>query len=261
MAGADGEVRTEVADSVGHIWLTRPGKRNALNHRSFESLTRTLVAWREDPAVRAVTLSGEGESFCSGADLDDFHRMLDADALAQRGFQTLMEDLIVAFRRLGKPCVAGVQGVAFAGGMALVLLSDLVIAAEDAKFGLPEIKVGIWPLAVSVLLSRAVGTRRAMELMLSGDPFDAHRAETLGIVTRVVPAPELTQAVGDIARKLARQSASAMRIGHDTLMAIDSMTIGEAMALMREATVPLFQNPDAREGITAFLERRKPRWT
>ncbi len=258
---ADGDVRTRIDESVGHIWLARPTKRNALNGRTFESLIRILTQWREDAAVRAITLRGEGDAFCSGADLDDFRRMLDAGALGQRAFQPLMEELIAAFRRLGKPCVAGVHGVAFAGAMALVLLSDIVIAADEARFGLPEIKVGIWPLAVSVLLSRAVGSRRAMELMLSGEPFDARRAEALGIATQVVPAATLASTVEATARKLAGQSASAMRIGRDTLVAIDSMSIGEAMALMREATVPLFQTPDAREGITAFLERRKPRWT
>lgn len=258
---ADGSVESRVAGGVGHIWLARPGKRNALNEETFRSLTRTLVAWRDDPAVRVVTLRGRGDAFCSGADLDDFRRMLDAGALAQREFQPLMEDLIVAFRRVGKPCVAGVQGVALAGATALVLSCDFAIAAEDARFGLPEIKVGIWPLAVSVLLARAVGPRTAMRLMTTGEFVDARRAESLGIVSQVVAAGQVDAAVEELAARLADQSASAIRVGRDTLMAIESMTVSEGMAVVREATVSLFQTADAREGISAFLERRRPRWT
>lgn len=258
---SDGDVKTTVQASVGNIWLARPAKRNALNVRAIESLIAVLKGWKNDPTIRAITLRGEGAAFCSGADIGHLRHLLDGGVTAQRQFLPLMEELILAFRQVGKPCIAGVHGNAYAGGFVLVLLCDVVIATEDSRFSVPEIKIGMWPLAVSVLLKRVVGSRKALDIMLFGDPFDAADAERLGIVTRLVAADKLESEVEATAARLASQSASTMRIGRDALLAMDSMSIEQSMALMRELMPVLMATPDAREGISAFLEHRVPTWS
>jgi enoyl-CoA hydratase len=162
---------------------------------------------------------------------------------------------------LGKPTVARVQGWAMAGGLGLALACDLVVASDRARFGAPEIDVGLWPYMITVPLVRSMPPKKALELMLTGRVVDAAEAERLGFVTRVVAHHELDTAVDELARTLAAKSPAAMRLGRGAFYAVWDMAAEDALAQLHAMLTVTAHTEDAAEGISAFLEKRQPRWT
>lgn len=263
MTDAGQELLRTLEDGVLTLALNRPERRNALTWDLVRQLRHAVAEARTDPAVRVVVLTGSGErAFCAGADLGTMGES-DGDGpgfLAQhdsRGeFAALFEDLW----GLGKPTVARVQGWAVAGGFGLALACDLVVAAESARFGATEVKVGLWPYMVTVPLLRSMGPKQAIDLMLTGRVVDAAEGLRMGFVSRVVPDGELDAAVAELTATLAALSPAVMRLGRDAFYAVMDMRSTEALAHLHAMLTLTNQTEDAAEGIAAFVDKRPPRW-
>ena len=250
------DVRYEVDGVAGWVTINRPERRNALTAGTVGRLRAALAQAGADPAVRVVVLTGAGDkAFCAGADRGDVAAG-DAGRVPDE-LAALFEEL----RALGKPTVARVRGYALAGGFGLALACDLVVAAGDAVFGMPEIDVGLWPFLASVPLVRAVPPRRALELMMTGRRVGAEEGERLGFVTRVVPADRLDQAVAELVGVLGSKPPGAMRLGRHAFYATEGLPATEALAALRPLLAQALASDEAAEGAAAFAERRPPRWT
>ena len=219
-----------------------------------------LAAARADPEVRVVVLTGAGEqAFCAGADLGGM-------AGGDEGWAALHEargELARLFRdlwELGKPTIARVRGWALAGGFGLALACDLVVAADDARFGTPEIDVGLWPFMITVPLCRSMPPKRALELMMTGRRVGAEEAERIGFVTSVVPVAELDAAVDELAATLAAKSPAVMKLGRDSFHAVWDLAADDALRLLHPLLTVTAATEDAAEGIAAFTEKRQPVW-
>lgn len=253
-------VRYEVRDRVARITIDREERRNALSWAVVGQLRTAVAAAKADPDVGVVVLTGAGErAFCAGADLSGM--------AAGAGFTDLHEgrgELAELFRdlfALGKPTIARVRGFALAGGFGLALACDLVVAADDAVFGTPEIELALWPHMITVPLIRSMAPKKALELMLTGRRVDAAEAERIGFVTRVVPVEELDAAVDELAGALAGRSPIALRQGRDSFYAVWDQEVDASLRLLHPLLTVTASTDDAAEGIAARAERRPPRWT
>jgi enoyl-CoA hydratase/carnithine racemase len=245
---------------VQTISIDREPQRNALDRATLRGLEHALETADADERVRVIVLRGSGDrAFCAGADLREL-----------LGHETIFESrahfdgvarVIEAMHRVGAPVIARVSGYALAGGLGLAAAADFTLASESAVFGLPEITLGLLPLVVSAPILRAVGSRKVLlDLVLSGRRVDAHEAERLGLVTRVVPDPRLDAEVDALARRLAGFSPAVLRLGKEALYNAGEMDYGRSLRYLREMVVLTHRTEDAREGVAAFLEKREPRW-
>src|SRR5215217_5776786 len=208
------DVRYEVAGSVARATIDRPERRNAMSFDVMQGLRDAVATAKADDAVRVLVLTGAGEkAFCAGADLGG-GGIADGASAAHDG-RGMLADLFRDLWSLGKPTVARVRGYALAGGFGLALACDFVVASDDARFGTPEVNVGLWPYMITVPLLRSLPPKRVLELMMTGRRVDAVEAERLGFVTRVVPVAELDAAVDELAATLASKSPLIMRWGRD----------------------------------------------
>ena len=254
------EVLVEVADGIATVTINRPERRNALSWDVVRRLRTALHGIKDDPAVRVVVLTGAGDrAFSAGADLAG---MAEGAGLLElhdaRGeMARLFEDLWA----LGRPTIAKVRGFALAGGFGLALACDLVVAAEDAQFGTPEIDVGLWPYMITVPLTRSMPPKKALELMLTGRRVSATEAERIGFVNRVVPVAELDEAVASMARTLTAKSPAVMRLGRDAFYQVWDASAADALAFLHGQLTLTTLTEDSREGLAAFAEKRNPRWT
>jgi enoyl-CoA hydratase/carnithine racemase len=239
---------------VQRLALNRPDKRNALNADLCQSLVRAFDDAENDPAIGAVLLTGNGKSFCAGMDLEE------ARAAGSDNFAPLHELLFTVGTRLSKPVVGEVRGAALAGGAGLVANCHVVVASEDATFGLTEIRRGLWPFLILRSVVLAVGERRTTELALTGRIFGAREAEGYGLVHHVVRAEDLEARAGEIAAGLAGSSATAMRSGLSCLRQIRGKSWQQAGEICRAMRQELFLTPDFQEGARAFQEKRPPEW-
>jgi enoyl-CoA hydratase len=250
----------DVTEGVGTVTLNRPEARNALNAVLVRELETALAALDADPAARVIVLRGAGErAFCAGADLKgvgDRGTTLEA----RESFGGLPR-ILEAMARMRTPLIAQVHGFALAGGCGLAVGCDIVVAAEDAVFGLPEIRIGVLPLIVMAPILRAVGRKRAMLMVLSGDQVSAREALDMGLVSRVVPRPALEGEGRALATKLAGYSPAALALAKEAALTSGEMGYGGALRYLRELTTLVFLSDDAREGVTAFFEKRPPHWT
>jgi enoyl-CoA hydratase len=250
----------EVAEGVARVTLNRPEVRNALNEALLRELESTLRRLEDDPAARVVVLRGAGDrAFCAGADLK---KVADRGTTLQAresfgGLGRILEHMA----RMRTPVIAQVHGYALAGGCGLAAGADIVVAADDATFGLPEIKVGLLPLIVMAPILRAVGRKRGLLMILSGEPVSAREAYEMGLVSRLVPRGELDSAVGALARTLAGYSPTALGLAKEAAATVPEMEYGAALRYLRELITLVALSDDAREGIAAFFEKRPPRFT
>ncbi|MDR6855867.1 enoyl-CoA hydratase-related protein [Variovorax guangxiensis] len=241
----------------GRLVLTidRPERRNALNADVIAALQDALHRAKADPTVRAVVLTGAGEeAFCAGADLG-----ADAFALDYATPTIAYADLLRTARTLTVPLVARVNGACMAGGMGLLAMCDLALAAPRAIFGLPEAKIGVFPMQVLAVLQAQVPQRCLAQLCLTGDPIDAARAREIGLVNEV--ADDLDGALERLLARLQANSPTALRRGLYAMKAMGSMSFEEAIAFGEGQIGLLAITQDAREGIAAFKEKRRPQWT
>ena len=263
-AGARAEaedVLVSVADGVCRVTINRPERRNAMSWSVMQGLREAMAQAKDDARVRVVVLTGSGDAaFCAGADLGGMAGG-DEGFLAVHESRRQLASLFHDMWDLGKPTIARVQGWAMAGGFGLALACDLVVASDRARFGAPEINVGLWPYMITVPLARSMAPKRALELMLTGRVVEAPEAERLGFVTRIVPHDELDGAVDELAATLASKSPSVMKLGRDAFYAVWDMEAADALAHLHAMLTLTAQTEDAAEGIAAFLEKRPPRWS
>jgi enoyl-CoA hydratase/carnithine racemase len=251
-------VRVERRGAALWIWIDREERRNAINKGVIAGIAAAVRAAQDDPALRAVVLTGAGrKAFCAGADLTDGAQTF---TLGLDEPTTDFGRLARLTRDLGIPLVGRVNGDCVAGGMGLMALCDLVVVADHARFGLPEAKVGVFPMQVLVFLRAMIGARHVNELCLTGELIDAARAREIGIANYVVPFDALDARVEALLARLGEMSPVAMRRGKFAIAAMERMAFPEAMAFAETLISVTALTRDATEGLAAFNERRKPNW-
>ncbi len=244
-------------EGVVTITINRPDARNALNTPTLAELRRAFSDLSGDQTARVVVVRGAGDlAFCAGADLKEVAQV--ADLPARRRYFSAVAELLEIIHRMPQPVIARVAGYALAGGMGLAAGCDFVLAADNAQFGLPEIRLGLFPMVVMAPILRLCGPRAAVELALGGDRIDARRAYELGIVTRMVALAELDAEVGRLARKLAGFSPLVMGLGKQAIYGSASMDYMSALSYLKEMVALVATSEDLAEGVNAFLSKRTP---
>jgi enoyl-CoA hydratase/carnithine racemase len=264
-AGTSSDLLVGRRGPVLTLTINRPERRNAMTWEVIGGLREQVARAKDDPAVRVVVLAGAGDqAFCAGADLSGMvprHPGGDTDEYADhhraRGW---LAELFEELWHLGKPTVARVQGWCMAGGFGLALACDLLIASEQARFGAPELNVGLWPYMVTVPMLRSMPPKKALEMMLTSRVVGAEEAERIGFATRVVPADRLDAEVAELAAVLASKPPGVMRMGRESFYAVLDSAATEALPYLHAMLTVTSQTAEAAEGIAAFTEKRKPSW-
>jgi enoyl-CoA hydratase len=247
------------AGGVATIALNQPDTRNALSDELLGELTAAFEAAGDDPAVRCVVLTSTHERvFSAGANLGGFA----ADVpIVHKHFATeRFPRLFRLIGELGKPTICAANGHVLAGALGIALACDLIVASEEARFGTPEINVGLFPFMIMALIYRNVPRKQANQLLLLGEQISAEEAFRIGIVNRVVPAAELQAAVGEWSAKLASKSPAIMRLGKDAMFRQMDMALADALDFLRAQLTIAFTTDDVQEGVRAFFEKREPDW-
>ena len=253
-------VRYDVSgQGVATIALDQPETRNALSNELLGELARALEAARDDTAVRCVVLTSTHEKvFSSGGNLAGFAAEV---PLVHKHFGTeLFPRVFRLLGELGKPSICAAGGHVLAGALGLALACDLIVAREGARFGTPEINVGVFPFMIMALIYRNVPRKKAAELLLLGEQISASEAERIGIVNRVVAAEEFDAAVGEWATRLAAKSPVLMKLGKDAMFRQQDMAFADALDFLRSQLTIAFSTEDIQEGVKAFFEKREPDW-
>src|SRR5277367_1854952 len=249
----------ERTDGVLRLTLNRPEARNALSIELMTALVEALGRAADDPHSRVVVIAGVGPAFCGGHDLRELRQ--DPRRETYQRIFALCSELMLAIVRLPKPVIAEVQGVATAAGCQLVATCDLAVAAEEARFATPGVNIGLFCSTPMVALSRAVGRKAAMEMLLTGELIDAARAREIGLVNRVAPGADLRAAVAALAGQIAAKSPLTLAIGKEAFYRQAEMELDAAYAYAAEVMTRNMLARDAAEGIDAFIAKRKPIWS
>lgn len=246
--GADGHVAT--------VTLNQPEQRNPLSAGMLRDLHAGLSWCRDQAEVRVVVLTGAGKVFCAGADLAGFNA--DQPEIERHHGRKAFVELFVLMSELGKPIVGRINGHALAGGFGLAVSCDLLVAADTANFGTPEINVGIWPMMIQAVLARNIPRKVLLEMMMLGDRWTATQMQSYGLVNRVVPAHELDASVADLTKKLAAKSPAVMRLGKDSFYRQQDMEFRAALEYLQSQVTLVTLTEDSKEGVRAFFEKREP---
>ena len=246
----------EQAGAVGLVTLNRPDALNAINTRLIDELNQVLDGFERDASIGSILITGSRKAFAAGADVKE---------MAPLCFPgTYLDDFLGRWDRVAqrrKPIIAAVAGHALGGGFELALMCDFIIAADNARFGLPEVKLGVIPGAGGVQrLTRLVGRAKAMEMVLSGRSMDAAEAERAGVVARVVPLAELLDQALASAQAIAAQSRTAVMMLKECVNRVDEGSMAEGLRFERRMFQAVFATPDQKEGMGAFVEKRPPRF-
>lgn len=245
------------SNHVGIITLNRPEQLNTFTSQMATELTSALQQLDLSEEVRVILIKGSGKAFCAGIDINELEGK---SALEYRAWIEHMETPLVTISQMTKPVIAQVQGVAAANGMGLAVSADLTIAAENTKMGLTAINVGLNCVGPVIPVARMVGRKKALELLLYGDLIKAPEAMSLGLINRVVPKDELEAAANEWAVNLARKSPVAVQIAKKAFYGSEDMGYLSQFDYMNDAFARLCTTHDAKEGVTAFLEKRRPEW-
>jgi enoyl-CoA hydratase/carnithine racemase len=253
------KVRYEVSDGVAVITLDHPESRNALSDELLDDLIEAFEEARLDTTVRALVLtSSHDRIFSAGGDLKAFAG--DTPTITKYAGLDRFPRLYTLIGGIGKPVLCAANGDVLAGAFGLALACDLILAKESTRFGCPEINVGVFPFMISALIYRNVNRLKANELMMLGELISAAEAHELGLVNRVVPDGDFDATVGDWARRLADKSPLLMRLGKDAVNATRDMALPEALSALQAQLALAFTTEDILEGVTAFREKRAPKW-
>ena len=244
-------------ERVGTITLNRPQALNALNTQVMRELTSAAAEFDEDPGIGAIIITGSAKAFAAGADIKE---------MSELSFSEVYEsDLFGAWGKLAAvrtPLIAAVAGYALGGGCELAMICDVLIAADTAKFGQPEIKLGVLPgMGGSQRLTRAIGKAKAMDLILTGRTIDAAEAERSGLVSRVVPADTLLDEAAAVATTISQMSRSAARMAKEAVNRAFESTLAEGLLYERRLFHSAFATDDQTEGMAAFIAKRPPAFT
>jgi methylglutaconyl-CoA hydratase len=254
-----GTIAVDIDESTGvaTISLSRPEKRNALSSELVDELSDALGWADADERVRVVLLRGEGKDFCAGADLEALSEMMDAGVEEQLADADALGDLFLILRRIEVPVVAAVRGHAVAGGCGLATACDIVLAASDARFGYPEVKIGFLPAMVIAMLLRAVGEKRALDLVVTGRIIDAETAERYGVVQHVYASAAFDEKSREFAEALSEHSPSAVALSKRLIYQTERHSFEAAIRAGAELNALARMTEDYREGVRRFLESRR----
>ena len=251
-------------DAVCHLHLNAPERLNALSDEMLAALQEQIDALHHDSTVRVVVISGAGKAFCAGHDL----KQMTAERQAEDGGKAYFKDLfdrcarvMTGVQRLPQPVIAQVHGIATAAGCQLVASCDMAVAAEGTRFGVNGVNIGLFCSTPMVALSRNIPRKQAFEMLVTGQFIDAHRAEALGLVNKVVPAEDLADATHEMAQLVASKLGAAVKIGKQAFYEQVQMGLDDAYAYTGQVMVENMLYRDTEEGIAAFLEKRPPDWS
>jgi enoyl-CoA hydratase/carnithine racemase len=253
-----GKLKVARDAGVETITLSYPERRNAIGPQMTNELLWALEDARAADEVRVIVLTGEGKAFCAGGDFAQMRGGPDGPTLAHKGDYA---DLLLTLTNSDKPVVARVNGHAMGGGLGLVAACTFAIASTEAKLGTPEIDVGLFPMMIMAVLARHVPRRRLVEMMLLGEKLDAEEAARLGLVNRAASPESLDAEVKKLTDALATKSPSTVRLGLRAFAAQDDLDLETALPMLRDRLAECLATDDAREGLTAFLQKRAPQWT
>lgn len=243
------------------LWLNRPEARNALNDELIAALETALEVLEKDAAARVLVLAGRGPAFCAGGDLTRMEKAANMTRMRSRREAARFANLLYRMQGYAKPIVARVHGPAYAGGMGLAAASDLVVAAEEAEFALPETRIGLLPAMISPYLVRAMGAQQTRRYMLTGERLAAREAFRIGLVHECVPAAELDAVLGKLCERLAQAGPEALARAKKLLLQVQGAALTPQLARDTAAVLAEVRaGAEAREGIRSFLEKRKPSW-
>jgi enoyl-CoA hydratase len=247
-------ILTETRGRVALITLNRPKALNALNSKLLAELSEALAGFDADPEIGAVVITGSEKAFAAGADIKEMQTKSYMDAF--------LDDFFAGWDNVGrvrKPIIAAVAGYALGGGCEVAMMCDFIIAADNAKFGQPEITLGVMPgMGGSQRLTRAVGKAKAMDMCLTGRMMDAAEAERAGLVSRIVPAGQLLEEAIEAATKIAEHSLPAVMMAKEAVNRAFETTLAEGLRFEKRLFHSMFALDDQKEGMTAFIEKRKP---
>jgi enoyl-CoA hydratase/carnithine racemase len=247
----------EDAAGLRTLVLNRPERRNALSHALLNDLIAALAETAADTSVHAVILRGEGPGFCAGHDLSE---MAGCSLPSARSLFETCSEMMMAIHRLPQPVIAQVHGIATAAGCQLVAACDLAVAEAGARFGTPGVRIGLFCTTPMVPLSRAIGRKRALQMLLTGDLIDARTARDWGLINDVVPAEALDDAVDALAARIADASPRVVALGKTAFYDQVDRSEADAYAVAAPVMAHNAAAPDAQEGMAAFLEKRRPVW-
>jgi len=260
----DKEFRTILAAREGkalRLIMNRPQVHNAFNAEMIRELAVAFDGAEKDPDVRLVVLTGAGESFCAGADLNWMREIVRYSYEENLRESRELAELMYSIYALPKPTIARINGAVIGGGTGLFSACDIVIASERAKFGLSEVKIGLIPAAIGPYVIRRIGESGARELFLTGERFDARRALEIGLVNKVVTHEELDSKVEEVVNLLLSSGPEAIVKCKELLQRVPAMGLDEAKSYTAEMIAGLRVSPEGQEGMASFLEKRKPNWT
>lgn len=259
--GMSGNYQTILYDSsalpIVRITLNQPEKRNPISPQSLGELVHALQRIREDDAARVVVLTGSGKVFSAGGDLSQLSGAPPPESEVK---PASLVTLLKCMHDLGKPVIAMVNGHALAGGLGLMVACDLVMASDNASFGTTEINVGLWPMMITAEITRNIGRKKTLELMLTGRRIDAAEAQAIGLINQAVPPDQLEETTEKLAQELAAKSPATIALGLRAFYGTQDMSFGESLATLEAGLAAVLATEDAREGLMAFLQKRDPVW-
>ncbi|HEV2965134.1 MAG TPA: enoyl-CoA hydratase-related protein [Candidatus Angelobacter sp.] len=245
----------ELQEGIARVTLNRPEKRNALNGEIIAELKQAMAESGRDSQCRVVLLSGAGKDFCSGADLEGLEKTAQADILDNMAGARQTAELFLMMRNHPRPIIAAVQGRALAGGCGLATACDIILAAQSAQFGYPEVNIGFVPAMVMTILRRSISEKAAFELVVTGETISATRAHELGLIHRIYPDDQFAAEVTAYTQRLASKSASAMMLSKRLLYNMDTMSFEAALEAGVEINAIARMTEDCRKGVERFLRK------
>ncbi len=240
---------------VARITLNRPEKRNPIGPQTVGELVHALAAAKADDSINVVVLTGAGKAFSAGGDLS---AMAGGSGESSDIPPASLVELLTRMHAMGKPIIAMVNGHALAGGMGLMVACDLVVASDQATFGTTEVRVGLWPMMITAEITRNIGRKKTLELMLTGERIDAAEAVRIGLINKVVPHADLEAETLKLAMTIAERSPAVIKKGLHAFYATQDQPLGEALPYLEAELAKVLALEDAREGLMAFLQKRKP---
>ncbi len=246
--------KVDVSNNILTLTLNRPEKKNALNNVMMNEINYALAYAKQERDVRVVVIAAEGDIFCAGADLRREKSESNVPVLEDAN------DISLALRHLYKPVICKIQGSVLAGALLMVTNSTHAIAIKEAKFSAPEIKRGLWPFMVMAGLFRVMPKRAGLDFIMRGQPIDADKAEQWGLINESVNSQDLDNKVDNLATELASLAPGTMQFGLEAFEKQDAMSFDSALPYLQEQISKCFEGEDAKEGISAFLEKREPDW-
>ena len=243
-----------IKNNIMEITLNRPEKKNALNSVMMNEINYALAYAKQEDTIRVVVFAAKGDIFCAGADLSNSKSESNVPKLENA------DDISLSLRHLFKPVISKIQGSVLAGALLIVCNSTHAIAVREATFSAPEIHRGLWPFMVMAGLFRVMPKRAGLDFIMRGKPIDSKKAEEWGLINECVKKEELNEKVDKLANELASLAPETMKFGLEAYEKQDSRSFDDALPYLKEQIAKCFEGKDAKEGIAAFLEKRKPNW-